>query len=357
MVALELRASRTGPILLEALLQSLCQGVVFSQAARYWDSRREDTFALKSYVGILVVLSVLQTSLEIYKAWFVTILHHQWSASPLKWTDILLNGTIVVLCEVFLVRRCWLATNKKIWILVPLAVLTLSIFVVCVILAVEVGLTAGDVTVEDPLRANTRHFGSAGFAFSYWIFGSLVLDALVTVILSIFLWRSKTGLNYLDKTLRHIIGISWESAAVPFISELVAVCIYNALPHVNYQLVLLFVLSTGKFYTIGILRSLAYRVQLRARLQSTDLGRTSLSGWNWDQERTAVDRLSIAEASPLDNPVTNRPSISSTAVGSDDAVSDITRVAESTAEVHFADTPKPLTRRLTALNTADENAS
>ncbi|EPQ59122.1 hypothetical protein GLOTRDRAFT_125432 [Gloeophyllum trabeum ATCC 11539] len=193
-------ASTTGPILLEALLQTLCQGVLFAQAVRYWDSRIEDTLRLKAFVGTLVVLSMLQTALEIYKVWFVTILDHPWSASPLKWTDILLNGVIVVLCETYLVRRCWMATNKKMWILIPLVALTLSIFIVNVFLAIEVGKATGDVTVEDvrrfslimdyapqfefmqPLRARTRNMPSAKFAFSYWIFGSLALDSIVTTI-------------------------------------------------------------------------------------------------------------------------------------------------------------------------------
>lgn len=335
-------ASTTGPILLEALLQTLCQGVLFAQAVRYWDSRIEDTLRLKAFVGTLVVLSMLQTALEIYKVWFVTILDHPWSASPLKWTDILLNGVIVVLCETYLVRRCWMATNKKMWILIPLVALTLSIFIVNVFLAIEVGKATGDVTVEDPLRARTRNMPSAKFAFSYWIFGSLALDSIVTTILSIFLWRSKTGLSYLDKTLRHIIGIAWESAAVPFVSMLIAVCIYHARPAANYQLVLLFVLSTGKFYALGILRSLASRVQLRTRMKSTDLGRTSLTEWNWDQERTIVERCSISEVSPMDSSEESRPSISLSdggiSSGSDNS-SDITRIGDS---IQFVESPKPV---------------
>ncbi|TFK55579.1 hypothetical protein OE88DRAFT_1731252 [Heliocybe sulcata] len=359
MAASQPGSATAGPIMLEALLQTLCQGVLFMQAVRYWDSRAEDTLRLKLYMGVLVILSMLQTTVEIYKAWFVAVLRQPWSASPLKWTDILLNGIIVFLCEMFLVRRCWLATNKTTWILIPLAALTLSIFIVCVILAVEVGTTAGNVIVEDPLRAQAGHLGSAEFTFSYWIFGSLVLDTVVTSILSVFLWRSKTGLNHLDTTLRHILTITWESAAVPFISELIAVCVYHAMPNANYQLVLLFVLSTGKFYTIGILRSLASRVELRTRLKSTDLGRTSLSGWNWDPERTAIDSLSITEVAPVEYPGFNHTSIASTTAGfsSDDTASDTMRAGEITQESHPADPPKPFLRRPTGLDTTEQDAS
>jgi hypothetical protein len=41
---------------------------------------------------------------------------------------------------------------------------------------------------------------------------------------------------------------------------------------------------TGKFYTLGILRSLNSRPGLRDWMTSDDMGRTSLSGWQWGEE-------------------------------------------------------------------------
>jgi hypothetical protein len=62
------------------------------------------------------------------------------------------------------------------------------------------------------------------------------------------------------------------------------------------HLVLFFVLMTGKFYTFGMLRTLNSRAKLRRRMQSHNLGRTSLTGWNWDQP--ARKHLSIQAETP-----------------------------------------------------------
>ena len=43
----------------------------------------------------------------------------------------------------------------------------------------------------------------------------------------VYLWKSKTGLGYLDKALKHIIGITWESAAIPSILMIISVILYH----------------------------------------------------------------------------------------------------------------------------------
>src|SRR5579863_8830357 len=55
------------------------------------------------------------------------------------------------------------------------------------------------------------------------------------------------------------------------------------------HLVLFFLLMTGKFYTLGIMRSLNSRPELRGRMTSDDVGRTSLSDWQWDDEHRHSD--------------------------------------------------------------------
>jgi len=45
---------------------------------------------------------------------------------------------------------------------------------------------------------------------------------------TVFLWKNKTGEDYLDRALKHLIGITWESAAVPCLSITIAVSLYHA---------------------------------------------------------------------------------------------------------------------------------
>ena len=52
-----------------------------------------------------------------------------------------------------------------------------------------------------------------------------------------------------------------------------------------------FWLMTGKFYTLGIMRSLNSRPGLRGWMTSDDMGRTSLSDWQWaDEHENSVAR-------------------------------------------------------------------
>jgi len=172
----------------------------------------------------------------------------------------------------------------------PPAFLLVTIFVANIYLTVALGVGSKHESVNDsPLRA--QHLFLAKFSFNYWIFGSLVLDVTITSILMVYLWRSRTGVDNLDKALKHITAVTWESAAVPSVFQIIAVSMYNSGSGESRHLVLLFLLMTGKFYTLGILRSLNSRPALRGRMTSDAMGRTSLSGWQWgDEHESSVSR-------------------------------------------------------------------
>jgi hypothetical protein len=53
---------------------------------------------------------------------------------------------------------------------------------------------------------------------------NLVTFALVMV----WLCQSKTGLENLDQALDHIVAVTWESAAVPSVFQIVAVSLYDS---------------------------------------------------------------------------------------------------------------------------------
>ncbi|KAH9060975.1 hypothetical protein EDB87DRAFT_1683089 [Lactarius vividus] len=273
----------SGPILIEGILQAVCQGVIFAQAARYWECPLNDTMRMKAYVLTLVGLSLLQTMYTTYKLWYILVYFEYWSTSPLVWADLFINGLICTICETSLIRRCWKVTKKRKWVTAPLAFLLITIFIANVYLSIALGLGSKHGEANDsPLRAE-RSF-PAQFSFNYWIFGSLVLDVAITSILMVWLFQSKTGLENLDQALDHIVAVTWESAAVPSIFQIVAVSLYDSKSDESHHLVLFFSLMTGKLYTLGILRSLNSRPDLRGRMTSDDIGRRSLSDWQWSNE-------------------------------------------------------------------------
>ena len=54
------------------------------------------------------------------------------------------------------------------------------------------------------------------------------LNYLTFALVIVYLWRSMTGVDNLDKALNHIKVITWGSAAIPSIFQIIAVSLYNS---------------------------------------------------------------------------------------------------------------------------------
>ncbi|GLB33890.1 hypothetical protein LshimejAT787_0107740 [Lyophyllum shimeji] len=295
-----------GPILVGGFLQSFMLGILVTQVLKYWADYRDDSVRKRIFVATVIFVCILQTVLEAYKAWRTVICHKKWSTSNIQWTDLFINGILSTLCEAFFIRRCWKMTNKSPWVLYPLAILLASLTAANVYLAVAMAvafrsLEAG-VTYES-LRATRGILISTIVAFSYWIFGSLILDVTFTSILVVCLWRLRTGIAELDKVLKHLIRMTVESSALASVCMVVAVGLYHASPHLQDHLILFFVLLTGKLYAIGMLHTLNSRAKLRRRMESQDLGRISLGNWQWDKASGPDARRPSHTALPAEPPV------------------------------------------------------
>ncbi|RPD66974.1 hypothetical protein L226DRAFT_565742 [Lentinus tigrinus ALCF2SS1-7] len=269
-----------GPILVQAFLQYLCQGVIIAQASKFYERWDDDPIALRAYVVVLVIFSLVQTVLESYKTWVVTVLELHWWTSNLHFTEFLCNSIICSLCEVFLIRRCYRMSGMRMMVLVYLASVAVITFAASIILTVKIAIVVaplaqvGDAHV-DPLRASIC-------GYPLWVYGTLLTALSITII----------RLTYLDRTVKHIITMTWETAALPATCMLVSAIIYSVRdadgmvnspsPFAEANLDLFFAVLTGKVYTLGLLRTLNKRTQFRARLHSGDkLGRQSLSECDW----------------------------------------------------------------------------
>ncbi|CCM00671.1 uncharacterized protein FIBRA_02710 [Fibroporia radiculosa] len=255
-----------GPILVQGLVQYLFQGrqmsprprstqeginshkgVILSQGMKFWARCADDPWGLKLYVTGLIFSSIVQTALETYKVWLEVI-----------------------------IRRHW---------------------------AVRIGEIIGAHTgYRDPLTASI-------WAFPLWVFGSLVLALSLTTLLSVFLWNARTGLDYLDKTLKGLMALTWETAALPTICMILASCLYRREFSGARHLDLFFILLTGKLYTLGILRTLNSRTRFRERLVSTDQGRTTLSKFEWRMTSLPNSTVSQNQLAPNEVPIRGSPSL------------------------------------------------
>ncbi|CAL1700405.1 unnamed protein product [Somion occarium] len=265
-----------GIILFQGFLQYLCQGIVFAQAVKFWKRSASDTVYLRAFVALLLALATLQTAIASYKVWIMTVEQRHWWTSHLYNTDFLVNGLICTVCETYLIRRCWKFSQRNIWVLVALGSLALCAFIANIYLAVRIGCSIGMAPqYSDPLRVSI-------WAFPFWVYVSLALDLATTSILSIYLWKSRTGYCYLDKTLRNIIGITWESAALPCVFMIISASLFfsgrnsKEVRHLD----IFFILSTAKFHTHGLLRTLNSRIKFRESFQHhEDVARQSLGSW------------------------------------------------------------------------------
>ncbi|KAI0750991.1 hypothetical protein C8Q80DRAFT_544580 [Daedaleopsis nitida] len=321
-----------GPILVQGFLHYLCQGVIITQAKKFYDRWEDDSVALRVYVFALLCFSLLQTILESYKVWVVVIDGLHWWTNRLHFTEFLCNALICSLCELFLVRRCYKMTGRRTWVLACLGGLSFTTIAASIFLTVKIALVIGPIA-SDPIHIDPLH--ASIFAYPLWVYGTLAMALSLTTLLSRALWRTKTGLPYLDRTLAHIIAITWETAALPAACMLASAIIYSvrgAAKSINpadadsladvvhrvsafqeTNLDLFFAILTGKVYTLGLLRTLNSRTQFRARLDSSYIGRRSLSGYQWadadaeaaeaGEDGSVADFRRHVAIDPLDNGV------------------------------------------------------
>ncbi|TBU46631.1 hypothetical protein BD309DRAFT_953784 [Dichomitus squalens] len=289
-------AAMIGPALIQGFLQYLFQGVIITQAIKFYDRCQGDPMTLRVYVFMLVLFSIVQTVIESYKVWLVTIdlthrarylalLSKDEQIYPILSTEPLWNAVLCTLCESYLIRRCYKVTHRNIWVLLILSALSATSFVAVLILTAKIAMVIGPSINKgrtDLLHAST-------YAYPLWVYSQLATAVSLTAILSVCLWRTRTGLPHLDRTVARIIFLTWETAALPSICMLVSGIIFSIRDAQGpgktvlerSHLDLFFALLAGKLYALGLLRTLNSRTKFRERLNSSSLGRRSLSGWQW----------------------------------------------------------------------------
>ncbi|KAF7301899.1 hypothetical protein MIND_00755900 [Mycena indigotica] len=328
-----------GAILMDGLLHSFCIGFVLAEGLKYWDEYKDDVRRKRVFVLLVVLLSLLQTVLQDYKVWTVAVLGSPWASSPLMWCDFFINAVICSMCEAFYIRRSWKMTGKSPAVLYPMSLLWLGAIAAHLYITITLALEFQYFTIGHIFNKEVESlFRNTVIVFSYWIVGctglstilfffvtsefcSTVLDLSVAIILIIALFKSKTGLDSSDTAMNRVILMTLETALLPSISMVTGVVVLHAAsnPGKNDDLVLFFVFITAKLYAIGLLRTLNSRHRLRQRLDSTDIGRTTLGKWTWDQNHHPNHQaLEIVEVrterdSQLVMDATLRGSLSSTA--------------------------------------------
>ncbi|KAJ7584334.1 hypothetical protein C8J56DRAFT_1166481 [Mycena floridula] len=289
-------------ILLDSLVQSFLLGFVLGQAVKYWRDFGDDPWRKKAYVIVIVLLSMQYTDFSSESQGLESgdTASRMGAASFWVWLNLPTTGSVSLLCEAFFVRRCWQMTNRSKRVLYPMVFMLVVIACAVILLAVSISITFDKYNPTTSTIPPTKFLTITSFvAFATWVFGASALDLTVAVTTVVILWRSKTGQHQSDRVVWKVITITCQSAVLPAASLITAAALYHAHAHGDDNLVIFFIMLTGKLYTFVVLRTLNSRDRLRQRFNSQDLGRISLGGWH---EKNTVGTMESMANPQFTNP-------------------------------------------------------
>uniref|UniRef100_A0A0W0GAL1 DUF6534 domain-containing protein n=1 Tax=Moniliophthora roreri TaxID=221103 RepID=A0A0W0GAL1_MONRR len=319
-------------LLLDGIFQSFALGLVAGQAFKYYADYRDDSKQKRIFAASVVLLSILQTIIEVYKLWLVTVHHKPWCSFldgfVLQWVYLfsvslvlhqeMLEGDVAYLEHVRFnpLSPYHFQLTERSWVLYSLSSIATITAAVNIFLVINIGLI---FTRDDSSMRRQFLCPAIQISFTAWISLSLFLDVTVSSILVTKLWRSRTGTAAADNVVRGVISITFQSAVLPAISMIIAISLYRSSEGTN--LTIFFTLMAGKFYAFGLLRTLNSRQKLRHRMESHDLGRVNLNSWQWNTaeiQRSSMIRSgeTLHSDSPMVCGTTVRGSVSSSGCNS-----------------------------------------
>jgi len=175
-----------GPWLIGSFLDVLFQGILFCQFTHYFDLYRDDKLIVKLSVVGLIIITTLKSVQSFALIWIQNILYFNdlEGAILLDYTtwwqsgNSLMVASIGLYVQMFFLNRLYAISDRKLWIVVPIAVLLA--FAYCAICAATYYITLGE---------------AAGPKIALWFAAHLSTvfagDLSVTLCTAFFLIRSR----------------------------------------------------------------------------------------------------------------------------------------------------------------------
>ncbi|KDQ57279.1 hypothetical protein JAAARDRAFT_58744 [Jaapia argillacea MUCL 33604] len=240
-------------------------GIIVDLSVTFWSRADQESWVIRSMVAFVTVVAFFQTGTTFWDGWRLFVLNFgQWeSLLELKWTDRLQSVMTVAMAapvQCFLIRRCWILTNRSWLVVVPLSSMLLATVVI------SIYVVAAMFTFYFPSNgpAVTRIPVTAYLPVDIGLILSAVLDLSITTLISIFLLRSRSNAftRRFKRLLRRLIMVSWEAAVLPCVCATVSAVLYmvkgnNSFWYLFFQAIL------GKFYAISFLVILNARADLQ----------------------------------------------------------------------------------------------
>ncbi|KDQ49703.1 hypothetical protein JAAARDRAFT_74548 [Jaapia argillacea MUCL 33604] len=249
------------PTLTSMVVQAFQTGLFFDLSIKFWSRAHREHKLIRTVVGFVSVVLTYQMIATFTSLWRLDVVHFgDWKEQfVLTGPDRMESAVMAALAspiQAFLIRRCWMLTNKNSLILVLLSSLLLSTIALSVYLCFAMFSLSLSHPQSSALPVNGPYIWN--------LILTAVLDFTLTSILSIFLWRSRSDVytRRVRRTIRRVILISWEAAALPAVCALLAAILRILMGHSNYWS-LFFRAIIGKFYAISLLTTLNSRSDFR----------------------------------------------------------------------------------------------
>jgi len=235
------------------------------QANNYFHSYRGDPLWLKSCVAILCLLDALHLCFSVHMMYFYivdnfgnveAIGHIIWSLKGLGTVQVL----VIWLVQCLYLSRIWklsrkIVTNEKIWSALVAGIIT------NVIMAFSVGLLF-------TIKMFQLSHGLSPAAFRWAIFlgfsVTIVIDTFIAVVMSILLYRSRTGFKRTDSILSTLIQYTVGTGLLTTAASIVYIVLYVIKPDSLLYLAQEF--SITRLYANSFLAMMNARSALRGQM-------------------------------------------------------------------------------------------
>ncbi|TFY82838.1 hypothetical protein EWM64_g1174 [Hericium alpestre] len=271
-----------GPVVTAVTTNVFLYGVCVVQWANYYTTGYTDRKLISFLVAWVILLDTFHTAASVYMLWdyVVTNFNNPAILSAAPWpfpSTPIVTVFASVPIQIFLAWRIR-QLSHSLWLF--------AIIAVCSFAQGALGCAGAIGALQTP---NINEFTHLIPVVDSWLAIAVVTDGMITVLLTRYLWLSRTGRT--DHVIWRIIRSAVETAAFGSffcVMDLVTFAVQTTLQSTNFHLI--FALPMGRLYTNTLMTTLNNRVSLRSQLDQGG-GETSFN--------VATDQFASANAHPV----------------------------------------------------------
>jgi len=252
----------TGPVVLAVVVNAILYGICIVQWFNYFTAGLKDSWHTKLLVLWVICIDTFQMAATMYMLWEFTVTNFGNKAilTNLPWpylTTPIFVVSVTVPIQLFLGYRIKVLSQTWLWFAI-IAVISLA--------QGACGMTGAIIATR---ISNPTDFTNLIPIADVWIGLFVFTDILITVLLFIFLRKSKTGFQRMDSIIETLIRMAVQTASIATTLCVIALIAFNVWP--NTCLTYVFELVQSRAYTNTLMVTLNSRTRFRERLKNNEV--------------------------------------------------------------------------------------